>query len=84
MRIHYNIIYFIYSTEVSLLFNTIPEDNAEFIQSQHEFINSVTVKTVLLIGDETSLHHFTVQAKHAGIQFKTAEATVWWPLFPQQ
>lgn len=83
MRIHYNVIYFIYSTEVSLLFNTIPENNAKLIQSRHEFINSVTIKIVLLIGDETSLHHFTSQAKQAGIQFKTAEATVWWSLIPQ-
>jgi hypothetical protein len=50
---------------------------------RHEFKNSVTLKIVLLIGDETSPHHFTAQAKQAGIQFKTAEATIWWSLIPQ-
>jgi hypothetical protein len=46
----------------------------------------VTLKILLLIGDDhmmTSPLHFTDQAKQAGIQFKTAKATVWWSLIPQ-
>jgi hypothetical protein len=39
--------------------------------------NAVTLKIVLLTGDESSPHHFTAQAKQAGLQFRTAETAIW-------